>query len=336
MAYQDEGHTETEKRLKQLEKRIEKEFQKAANDLQKRIDDYFKRFLKKDEIKRKAMESGKITKDEYKQWRLNQIAQGRRFEALRDHIAERMTHAHEVAVAYINDDTPGIYSLNRNFAAYTIEQATDAVAFDIWDEQTVRQLLVTQPETMPYYPPKRAVQRGIDLAYGKRMVTNQVTQAILLGESIPQLTKRLQQNIPTMSKVSAIRAARTAVTAAQNAGRQDSYAAAEKMGIKLKKMWLATLDNRTRHAHRELDGQIVGVDEDFTVDGYKLKFPGDKSAPGYLVYNCRCTMIADLPEIHGTGKRRARGEDGKSYVIKNMTYTQWEEWKKKQNEKKGN
>lgn len=335
MAYQDDGHKETERQLQQLEKRIEKEFQTAANDLQKKIDDYFKRFQKRDNAKKKDMESGKITKEEYKQWRLNQIAQGRRFEALRDHIAERMTKAHEVAVAYINDATPGIYSLNRNFAAYTIEQATDAIAFDLWDEQTVRQLLVTQPETMPYYPPKRAVQRNIDLAYGKRMVTNQVTQAIIQGESIPQLTKRLQRNIPTMSMVSAIRAARTAMTAAQNAGRQDSYAAAEKMGIKLKKMWMATLDNRTRHAHQQLDGQIVGVNDDFTVDGYKLKFPGDKNAPGYLVYNCRCTMIADLAEIHGTGKRRARGEDGKNVVIENMTYAQWEEWKKKQNEKKG-
>lgn len=49
----------------------------------------------------------------------------------------------------------------------------------------------------------------------------------------------LQKRITTMSRDSAIRTARTAVTGAQNAGRMDSYAAAEKMGIKLKKNgWL--------------------------------------------------------------------------------------------------
>ena len=46
-----------------------------------------------------------------------------------------------------------------------------------------------------------------------------------------------------MSLASAIRTARTATTAAQNAGRMDSYHAAEGMGIKLKKEWLATLDH---------------------------------------------------------------------------------------------
>ena len=46
----------------------------------------------------------------------------------------------------------------------------------------------------------------------------------------------LQKRITTMSRDSAIRTARTAVTGAQNAGRMDSYAAAEKMGIKLKRM----------------------------------------------------------------------------------------------------
>ena len=46
----------------------------------------------------------------------------------------------------------------------------------------------------------------------------------------------------SMNRASAIRTARTSVTAAQNAGRMDSYHSAEEMGIKLKKQWLATLD----------------------------------------------------------------------------------------------
>ena len=227
--------------------------------------DYFAQFAKRDEAQQAligtVVNGREYTEQDYKQWRLAQIGRGKRFKALRDRLAERMTGANEVAAAYMNDATPGIYSLNRNFAAYTIEQQVGAdVGFDLWDERTVRRLLVEQPDLMPYYPPKRAVNRGIDLAYGKRQITAQVTSGILQGESVPKLADRLQTNIPNMNRASAIRAARTAVTGAQNGGRQDSYNAAAKMGIKLQKQWLATLDNRTRHSHGAADGQSVAED----------------------------------------------------------------------------
>ena len=56
-------------------------------------------------------------------------------------VAERYTKANEVAIAYVNDATPGIYSLNRNYAAYTIEKAAGNVGFTLWDESTVRRLI---------------------------------------------------------------------------------------------------------------------------------------------------------------------------------------------------
>lgn len=125
-----------------------------------------------------------------------------------------------------------------------------------------------------------------------------------------------------------IRTARTAVTAAQNGGRQDVYTLAKAMGIALKKEWLATLDARTRPAHRVADGQQVDVDEPFILDGYKLMFPGDKSAPAYLVYNCRCTTIAAIDGVTDRGQRRARIDGTGEYVLlQDMTYSQWKEWK---------
>lgn len=250
--------------------------------------------------------------------------------------AERMTHANEVAAAYINDATPGLYSLNRNYAAYTIEQQVGAnVGFDLWDEQTVKRLIVEQPDLMPYYPPKRAVDRGIDLAWGKRQITAQVTSGILQGESIKHLADRLQTNIPNMNRDSAIRVARTAVTGAQNAGRQDSYDAAVKMGIEMEKQWLATLDGRTRHDHAMADGQIAGVDDPFTVGGEKLMFPGDPSGSGWNIYNCRCTQIAKVKGVDmSDAKRRAVDPvTGESEVVSNMTYQEWYEMKEKQHGK---
>lgn len=177
--------------------------------------------------------------------------------------------------------------------------------------------IVEQPELMPNYPPARALRRGIDLAYGRRQITDSVTSSILQGRSLRGIADDLQQRITTMDRTSAIRTARTAFTGAQNAGRMDSYAAAEKMGIKLKKEWLATLDGRTRHSHAALDGEKVGTDEKFS-NG--CRFPGDPQGRPGEVYNCRCTMVAALDDVDTSGAQR-RTRDG---LIPDMTYAQWE------------
>ena len=191
------------------------------------------------------------------------------------------------------------------------------VGFDLWDEQTVKRLIVEQPGLMPYYPKDRALKRGIDLAYGKKQITASVTSSILQGKSIKGMADDLQRRIITMGRSSAIRTARTAVTGAQNAGRMDSYAAAEKIGIKLKKQWLATLDNRTRHSHAMLDGEKVDQDKKFS-NG--CRFPGDPQGPAWEIYNCRCTMVAAVDGIDTSDALR-RTRDG---LIPDMTYAQWE------------
>lgn len=330
----DKGHQLTEKQLAALERRIAKLYREAGKELQETIDTYFEQFKQRDEEMKAligTIQNGKEwTEQDYKQWRLNQMARGERYQALRDKVAQRATDANAAAVSYTNDATPGIYSLNRNYAAYTIEQVSGNVGFDLWDEQTVKRLMVEQPDLMPYYPPKRALKRSIDLAYGKKQITASVTSSILQGKSIKHMADDLQKRITTMNRNSAIRTARTAVTGAQNAGRMDSYAAAEKMGIKLKKRWIATLDGRTRHEHAMLDGQKADINKPFKIDGYDIMFPGDTSAPGYLVYNCRCTLIAAVEGVDtSSAQRRARNADtGQTEVISNMSYAEWVGWKK--------
>ena len=328
----DAAHLQTDKELAKLEKRIAKIYKEAADDLQSTIDDYFAKFAKRDAKQKARLESGEITEQEYKQWRLAQIGRGERFKALQSRVAERYTEANETAVRYVNDATPGIYSLNRNYSAYTIEKVAGNVGFDLWDEQTVKRLIVENPEVMPYYPPEKALKRGIDLAYGKKQISASVTSSILQGKSIPRIAKDLQTRVPEMNKSSAIRTARTAVTGAQNAGRMDSYVAAEKMGIKVRKEWLATIDGRTRHSHAMLDGKVVDKDKKFE-NG--CMFPGDPNGAPEETYNCRCTMVASVDGVDtSNAQRRVRNpETGKNELVSDMTYSEWAGWKKKQPKK---
>jgi len=333
----DEAHRLTDKELAALEKRIATVYKEAAEELQNTIDTYFESFAKRDE-KAKAMigtiVNGKVyTEQDYKLWRLAQIGRGKRFEALRDKIADRMKNASDVSMSYLNDTTPGIYSLNRNYAAYTIEQIAGNVGFTLWDEQTVKRLIVEQPDLMPYYSKARALQRGFDIVKSKRKITAQVTSAILQGESIKHIADRLQKHIPDMNRDSAIRSARTAVTSAQNAGRQDSFEAAAKMGIKVRKRWIATKDGRTRHAHGEADGQTVDYDQPFEVGGEDMMYPGDPRGSGWNVYNCRCTMRTVEKEGIEAEPRMMRVRDpktGRNVLVKEMTYSEWKRWKEAQ------
>ena len=333
MATADLGHKIADQELAKLEQRISQAYGDAAAELSETIDAYFESFRQRDEEMKKLLQRGEITKAHYNQWRLNQIGRGERYKQLRDKIAERMTDATETATSYINDVTPGIYSFNRNWAAYEIEKVAGNADFTLWNEQAVKRLIKDNPDMLLYYPGDIAIKYGDHIKWIRECVGKIVTSAILQGKSITKIANELQQKIPGLNRRFAIGTARTAITNAQNAGRQDQYMLAKQMGIKVKKRWFATLDGRTRHAHAMADGQTVDVDADFDVDGYKMAYPGDRRAPGYLLYNCRCTMRTVEPEGIEVEPRQRVAKDpetGRNILISDMTYQEWLRWKENQ------
>ena len=335
MPTRDLAHEWTDEELEKLERRIARVYREARNELNETVKAYFESFRKRDEEMKAligTIQNGKEwTEQDYKQWRLNQIGRGKRFEALRDQMAERMTRANEIAMSYVNNTMPSVYAMNHNYAAYTIEKVAGNIGFTLMDESTVRRLLVEEPDLMPYYPKQKAVKRGIDLKWGKQQITKSVTQGILQGKSVGKIATDLQARVSEMNRASAVRAARTAITSAQNGGRMDSYKAASDMGIKVRKRWVATKDGRTRHAHQKLDGQTVDWDKPFNSELGKIRFPGDPRAKPALTYNCRCTLrTVEKPGIEAE-PRKMRVRDpktGRNVLVNEMTYDEWERWVK--------
>lgn len=324
----DLAHRQTEKELENLERRIAAMYRTASEEMRETIDAFFQTFTAQDAEKRAALEAGEITKRQYQSWLTQQLLTGERYTAMRDHLAERLTQANEVAMAYINDTTPGVYSLNRNYAAYTVERVAGNVDFTLYNAQTVRRLIKEQPRLMPYYPRQKAVDRGIDLAWGRRQIRAHITSGILQGDSIQKIAARLEKDIFKGDMNAAVRAARTAMTSAQNGGRLASYARAADMGIKVRKRWIATKDDRTRRNHRRLDGETVDWDKEFS-NG--LMFPGDPSGKPVETYNCRCTMRTEVPKHLEAEPRKMRVRDpktGRNVLVNEMTYAEWEEWVK--------
>lgn len=327
----DRARELTDKELAKLERKITRVYSMARDELQETVTAYFERFKELDEAKKAAMEAGEITREQYLAWRKTTMLRGRRWEALRDKLADRMLRANEVAAAYVNDTTPGVYSLNHNYTAFNLEKNHGSLDFILFDEQTVRRLIVESPDLLPEYPAERAVKRGIDLAWSKKQINRTVTSSILQGRSIPNIAKDLMTRVPTMERDSAIRAARTSITSAENGGRQASYQKAAEMGIKVRKRWIATKDGRTRDAHRKLDGQTVDWDEPFTSELGKIRFPGDPTAKPANTWNCRCSLRTVEKEGVEAEPRMIRVRDpktGKNVIVNDMTYSEWEEWVK--------
>lgn len=201
--------------------------------------------------------------------------------------AESISHVNEIAVAYVNNRLPEIYTINWNEVAKNIgDDLGGAMTFDLVDQSTIRRLAAEHRNMLPY----KVINGVKDVRWNVAKINSEVTQGILQGESIPNIAKRLK-NVLGMNESSAIRNARTSVTSAQNLGRMDMLHDAAAKGVIMKKGWSAAHDKRVRPSHQLIDGEFVDIDDEFS-NG--LEYPGDPDGDPEEVYNCRCALIYEV------------------------------------------
>lgn len=297
----DKAHRLTDEKLEEMEKRLSAIYSRAEKEIQKTADEYFSRFSKQDEAKRKLLGQGKITEEEYTKWRKGKVMYGKRFTEMKEQCAKQLLNVNKTAISYINGELPEVYALNYN----AIESTVDGVggySFTLVDADTVRNLAVTDASLLPY----KEIDPAKDIPWNMKKINAETLQGILQGESMDKIAKRIM-NVQEMNKTQAIRSARTIVTGAENKGRQDSYARAEADGIILQKEWLATNDGRTRHSHAVLDGAIVDQDKRFD-NG--LMYPGDPNGKPEEVYNCFVgeTKVASDSDVVRSYKHKYNGK----------------------------
>lgn len=163
------------------------------------------------------------------------------------------------------------------------------------------------------------ITRNAALAY--QGIRDTVSQGLAQGESYQEIAERLQREMEIDAN-RALLIARTQGHQAQQAGRLDSLLEAEEQGVEMVKVWDATLDKRTRPAHRTLDGLTIGMKEMFVSPaGGRGPAPGQMKNPADDI-NCRCILRGELLGF-GPTERRIRNDDGTTSVIPYQTYTEW-------------
>lgn len=306
----DQAHDFAEQKIAEFQAEVWETYQQAQADAQEALSRFLKRFEKEDERQREKVKAGELSEADYKAWRKGKILRSRQLSSTLDQVSQAMTEANQVAMAALSGKLPEVYAENANFAAFSICKDTGvAVAFDLVDPDTVGHMLTAGAALLP------AVDVAKDIAWNRKLVSSQLTQGVLLGESIPKIARRVQ-NVTGSNIATAMRTARTAVTGAECAGRMASYERAKGMGIKLKKEWVSTLDNRTRHSHRQLDGERIDNDEKAKFSN-GCRYPGDPTARYVEICNCRCTVVAAVEGFETDDAERW------SKLPKGMTYEEW-------------
>lgn len=312
----DDGFKESEKLLNQLEKDVHDVYAQATKEMTKKVDNYFAKYKAEDEKQRAKYEQGEITKKEYTEWRQRKMLAGKQYVQIRDTLAKDLTNTDSIAMKMVGDKMIDVYALNMNYETYNIEHETRLdTSFTLYNHDSVERLIKTNPAILPIPKPDKM----LDYKWNKQHLQSALTQGILQGESITKIAKRFQ-NVSGMDERAAIRNARTAMTGAQNGGRLDAMERANENGVEVKKGWMATLDDRTRDSHVELDGEEREIDEEFS-NG--VMFPGDPEGEPAEVYNCRCRMIHVYPK-HPVDWSNLDNRNTDN--LGNMTY---EEWKNK-------
>lgn len=319
MINRDPAHRYTDAEIVKLNSRLHEVYSEAYRDLDKKLKDFNERYRVKEAKYYKDLQDGKITQEQYNNWVKGQVFQGQRWQAKKDDIARTMYNVNTVAANIVNNSTSNVFIQNGNYIGYALEHGAGvSFGFSLYDQNTVSRLLVSDPQLLPEWK----IDEPKDYAWNYKNVQNSILQGTIQGERLDQISNRIAKGLAMRNENTAKTFARTAMTGAQNAGRQTRLQEAVNKGLNVKKQWMATLDSHTRDSHADVDGEVVGVNEKFS-NG--LEYPGEPGGAPAEVYNCRCTMVGNLVEYPAEYKRydNINGE-----LIRNMSYREWENAKR--------
>lgn len=322
----DYGAKYADEAIKEINKRLRSTYRTAQKELKEKLADFNRKFAQKNEEKKRQLESGKITKQQYKDWLTGQVFMRTQWENNIKQVNRVLLDANRQAINIINNRRLDVFAENYNYNSFRAEKLFQGqnglgISFDLYNTQSVARLIADDPQILPEW--KIDEEKDYDWNYKK--VNNIVQQGIIQGEGVREITDRLCRDLSTMNENKMRIFARTAMTGAQNAGRQRQMEDAADMGLKVHKQWFATLDARTRDAHRVLDGQEVQYNEPFDSNLGEIDYPGDPSADPANVYNCRCTMVTIYPEYENRSAHNWREDE----EIDGQTYEEWKKGKAK-------
>lgn len=288
----DKGHRYTDKQIELLERRLKRHYGKANAELRRKLEEYLKENKGRYEEMWRLLDEGEITPEQFEYLIMTDSG----LDALEGELTEACVENDTQAMALIGAVLGGIYAFNNAYQGQRMQKKIGK-KFDL-----IARLKLKTKRTLP--PPNPDKMK--DRIWHRVKIRLVVSDGIRKGRSVMEVSGNLQK-VTNMDMGAAIRAARTACTNAENRAKLDAmYTLRDEFGVDVKKMWYATLDNRTRTEHRMMHGEVRELEETFSND---LQYPGDPDGDPGEVWNCRCTL---LEVIGGIGVNISDAPSGKS------------------------
>lgn len=202
-------------------------------------------------------------------------------------------------------------------AAYRTEWALDqslaaSIRFPVIPVEAIRASVYSSESGLNFIKTMKR-NAASDLA----RISATITRGLALGQGYAKTAREVKDNF-NRGLSDAVRVIRTETHRNMTQGHLAAYDAATDAGVKMEKMWVATMDERTRVSHAILDGQVADADGYFHVGGDKAQGPGLFGDPAQDI-NCRC-VVTEVIEGFEPIARRA-GDD----VIDYQNYVEWAE-----------
>lgn len=285
----------------------------------------------------KAREAGISPKDQY-----NWMIQYNRLESLREQITEEYKKLGG-SVRRLQIEAFDLSFSNQYYRTAFQLDWSEPVSFTPLDPNLVRYAMTGELEAWKkikaeigaadnYTPVAGTLKELIATNQNKAIkdIWTQVNAGLINGEGYREIAKRIENVIGGVydgrvfgDLYKALRIAHTEGHRAQNMGELARAYEVQEQGVKVLKMWDATLDDAVRPEHAALDGVKVPLEGTWNMAGYEVSHPGDPSLPASLVINCRCHSVTVTETYEPTARRGRDPVTGKNEVFSYKTFETW-------------
>ena len=158
-------------------------------------------------------------------------------------------------------------------------------------------------------------------------IRSELTQGLIQRKGYAKIAKTVTE-ITGINAGKVLRIIRTEGHRVQNAARilgyETSEAAADRLGMKTSRIWIATLDSKTRDSHRSMDGKEAKMIDDKP----KWTFPSGTTTEGPGLsgvaeedIHCRCTTRLEIQDI----PQKKRKDNISKEIIGYKSFDEWYE-----------
>ena len=258
--------------------------------------------------------------DEMTQGKIYQLEYQQVLEKRIDAILDVLNSNDEAAIMTFLSN---IYNNSFYGVNYVIQQQGIPLLFNISDEEVLLSVL-RKTGDMTF-----AQRLGKNMSEFKRTIKNEISRGIAAAEPYTNIAK----NLSSLTQEEYNKSRRIAITESgrvQSEAKLNIQQKAKARGANIMKEWSCTFDGKTRHSHRELDGQVREIDEYFEVNGVKTLAPC-KFGKAAEDINCRCALLTRAKWNLDAPRMAMDNETNEILEAKN-----YKDWQRKRKERENN